>query len=239
MAVGRPKLTALILSNIVVAVFSVLAFSVPASADKQRKALPVDQAAQDPTFKHFRTRLLEAVARRDVDFVVSQASTDIHLSFGGHSGRKDFRKFLTLSEDAFSEEYKHLAAKEREAYWNNLEKVLKLGGRFTSKTEFSAPYTWTVPLKPDEDVFATRFVIGRSVALRERPNLESLVLARLAHDIVTVVEGGDGTPFSKVRMVSGKTGFVHEDYLRSAVDYRAHFTIRDGKWEMTRFLAGD
>ncbi len=218
---------------------TVTLFANPAAADATRKALPVDQAYKDPSFLRFRTRLLDAIARRDVEFVVSQASLDIHLSFGGHSGRDDFRKFLTLSEKDMAEEYKHQATKQREDYWDALETVLRLGGRFASKNEFHAPYTWTVPLKPDDDVFATRFVVGTSVALRQRPSLYGRVLARLSHDIVTVLEGGDGTRFTKIKLASGKTGFVHEDFLRSAVDYRAHFVRHDGTWAMTVFLAGD
>jgi len=106
----------------------------------ERKALPVDEASKDPSLVDFRARLLDAIVRRDVDYVVAQASSDIHLSFGGHAGREDFRNFLTLTEDDLADEYKHTAKAQREAYWDDLEEVLRMGGRFTAPDKFAAPY---------------------------------------------------------------------------------------------------
>jgi len=205
----------------------------------QRIALPIDEAKKDQSFASFRAKLIEAIVRRDVDYVVSQASKDVHLSFGGHSGRKSFRGFLTLTEANLADEYKHEAATRRESYWNALEEVLRMGGRFKKAGVFGAPYTWTIKLLETEDAFTTYFVIGDKVALRNRPSKFGEIIATLNHNIVKSLKGGDGTPFIKVKLSNGNTGFVKKSQLRSAVDYRAIFEKRSGHWQLVTFIAGD
>ena len=214
-------------------------FTAAVARAEERKALPVDEAGKDAAFAAFRDKLVDAVARRDVETVVARASADIQLSFGGHAGRKDFRDFLTISEDDLADEYKHEAASRREGYWDALEQVLRMGGRFTKPDTFEAPYTWTVVLKADDDPFATYFVIGADVPLRDRPSGFGKVAATLSHDIVTRIDGGEGTSFLKVKRADGVTGFVDKAQLRSPVDHRAIFEKRDGSWLMVTFIAGD
>ena len=56
----------------------------------QTRLVPVDQAASVPDFFSFRARLQGAVARHDMDAVVSVLSADIALSFGGDAGHDAF-----------------------------------------------------------------------------------------------------------------------------------------------------
>lgn len=204
-----------------------------------QKAYPVDEGDSDPSFAAFRAKLIAAVVARDVDGVVSAAAKNVKLSFGGHAGRKDFQDLLAVSEADFSDEYKHKAAEQREGYWDSLEDVLRMGGRFTKPGTFEAPYTWTIDTGPDLDPFRTYFVIGKDVALRDRANKHGNVVAMLDHDIVTLLEGGDGTRFRKVETADNVSGFVHDESLRSAVDYRAIFKKRAGRWQIDVFIAGD
>ena len=136
--------------------------------------------------------------------------------------------------------YRDKASEIRESNWANLESTLRLGGRFQGDgTEFFAPYTWTVDLPESSDPFETYFVIGDRVALRDRPIQYGEIIARLSYDIVRLLEGGEGTPYREVELASGITGFVHNQYLRSSVDYRAIFVFDEGRWQMTVFIAGD
>lgn len=210
-----------------------------AGQSANRTARPVDQAVQHPSFAAFRARLIDAVVRRDVDDVVAQASGDIHLSFGGHAGHADFRELLTVPEDSLVDEFKHEAAQRREQYWDALEEVLRLGGRFTAPGRFEAPYTFTVELSVDDDPFRTGFITGDNVVLRDRPNRHGSAIGSLSYDIVTILDRGEGTRYREIRLASGRQGFVHEDYLRRPVDHRAIFEERDGKWHMVTFIAGD
>ena len=203
------------------------------------KALPADEATEDPSLSQFRDRLLDAIVRRDVDYVVSQAATDIRLSFGGHAGKKDFRKFLTISEKDLADEFKLDAAEQREKYWDSLEQVLRMGGRFTDPNIFEAPYTWTSDRPDGSDHFATYFVISDNAPLRDRPSKYGAIVDTLSYVIVTAVIGGEGTEFLKVKLATGSQGFVHEDDLRSALDYRAILQRSDGEWRITAFISGD
>jgi len=204
------------------------------------RAVPVDEGAQDPGFAAYRARLLQAVVARDIPFILSQTSPRVDLSFGGGGGHDDFRARLVVDPDTLSDDYRYQADEMRESYWAALEAVLRMGGRFEAgRAAFWAPYTWTAPLPDDYDAFETYFVTGESVALRDRPIRYGRVVARLTHDIVRTVAGGEGTRYLRVRLADGTTGYVHEDYLRSPIDYRAGFERKGGVWLMTTFIAGD
>ncbi len=47
------------------------------------RASPFDEGASNKRFSNYRDNLLKAIESRDVDYIVSQASSDVHLSFGG------------------------------------------------------------------------------------------------------------------------------------------------------------
>ena len=48
-----------------------------------------------------------------------------------------------------------------------------------------------------------------------------------------------GTQFVELEMADGTKGFVHRDFARFLLDYRAIFAKVDGSWTMTHFIAGD
>lgn len=218
-----------------------ISLCLPAMA-QSLKVVPIDQGASDPSFNAFRAKLLAAVADRDIDAVVSAASEDIHLSFGGHNGRDDFRAFLVRDPATYFDEYRYRAAADRVQYWTELERVLRLGGRFEgdgADRSFMAPYSWGANIADDLDPYTTAFITGDGVALRARPIRYAEVLIRLRHDVVSIVEGGDGTPYRKVRLADGTEGYVYQEYVQSLVGYRARFEQVDGRWQMTIFIAGD
>lgn len=213
--------------------------SAPLAMAAGLKVPPVDEATKDASLVMFRGKLLDAIARRDIDYVVKQASSDIKLSFGGSYGQKDFRKSLTLSAKDLADEYKYRAAEMREGYWDALEEVFRMGGQFTDKNTFEAPYTWTAKLPHDADPYTTYLIITRNAALRERPSKYGAFIAALAYDVVTGIAGGEGTKFQRVKLASGTQGFVHKDDLRSSIDYRARLQKLNGKWAITLFISGD
>ncbi len=223
---------------ILIAAFTL--FPVRAPDAQQFQALPVDEAAQDPEFKAYRDRLLAAVVARDIDAILQMADTDVHLSFGGISGRDQLRAFLEVDPDQLSEDYKYEAPAMRARNWYELEAVLRMGGVFEDDGEsFAAPYTWTYDLPEEFDPFETYFVTGSEVVLRDRPIRWGKGVARLDYDVVKVIDEAPGTGYAKIRLVDGTTGYAHLDYLRSVVDYRALFAKPEGEWQMMTFIAGD
>ncbi len=191
---------------------------------------PVDEAAQDPGFLTFRDALVEAVVRRDTAFVVGHASPDIKLSFGESYGRDTFREWL---DDAA----------EGETYWKELETVLSLGGVFTERGAYCTPYVFCldVPGCPDCDPFETLFVVSEQAEAYAEPDTSSEVVATLSYDVLSIAEHPNPwySPWYKVTLPGGGSGYVAGPSFRMSVDYRAIFEKHDGEWRMTIFIVGD
>lgn len=209
------------------------------AAAQNRKLYPVDEAAQDRSFKVFRDKLLRAARKKDKEFILSILDPKIQLSFGGDSGISDFKKMWKLDEPD-------------NQFWNELITVLELGGSFETvegHREFVAPYvTSKWPDNQDiGDFFEYVAVIGTNVRLRAEPSLNAAVVASLSYDIVKMFAPQptgeavkkDGFNWVKIMTGDGKQGYLADKYIRSPVDYRAFFRKIKGSWRMTVFIAGD
>ena len=201
-------------------------------------AWPVDEAAKDPSFLTYRNAMLEAIKTQDTEALLKFVDPDIHLSFGGDVGHDAMRRSLNLSEDDLSEEYKSQATELRQAYWDELETVLRLGGRFRDRA-FVAPYTWMAKTPEDADAYKTYFVTGSNVLLRSAGNADAPIITRLSYNIVYNDDWDPDADYQAIRLPDGQTGYLSSRYLRSQIDYRAIFSKVSGKWEMTMFIAGD
>lgn len=192
---------------------------------------PIDQAGRDPAFAAFRTQLLRAIERRDVDYVVAQASPGIKLSFGGQAGREMFRDALTGSQDW-----------QGEAYWKELQAVIELGGVFLGDGSFCTPYLACVevPGCPECDPYETVFVTRADAVARGMPDPGATVVARLSYDVLKLDAGSfSGQDWYPVLLPPGRVAYVSHADARMAVDYRARFEKTAEGWRMTVFIAGD
>jgi hypothetical protein len=211
----------------------------PALASALHRAEPIDQAALNTAFFDYRAALRDAVARRDVAYIIAQAASTIQLDFGGGKGREEFAARLTLSPEDLAPEYAHLAEALREGYWHALETVLRLGGEFQNPDLFTAPYTSSVVLDASADPGSTWFVIGRDVAMRAFGTSDAEIIGTLSYDIVTVETYEPHADYLVVTTAEGHIGYVAAADLWSATGYRATFERSGGTWQMTSFLAGD
>ena len=215
------------------------------SGSAQEKYLkPVDDAAKDPSFVEFRSKLIAAAERKDTKYVIAAMDPKIELSFGCDVGAADFKKLW--KPDA-----------KNSLFWNEFLTILKNGGSFGEDTgdnvsRFFAPYTYSeLPDDPEVDLFRDGIVIGTDVNLREKPDIKSKVVGSLSYNIVKIdfersvlkkkPAGSDIYDYAwyKVESFGGKKGYVSGDYIRGGVDYRIGFEKKNGKWRMTFFLAGD
>jgi hypothetical protein len=204
-----------------------VSISCPAMA-QVGKLYPVDEGPKDPSFQAFRVKLIEAAKNRDAKFVLSILDQKITNSFAGDGGVKEFREMWEPGNP-------------NSELWGVLVKILSMGGSF-SKNEFCAPYVFSK--FPELDPFEHSAIIGEQVRVREQPDLTSLVIASLSHDIVTITDPfepikKDGRSWIAIKLSNGKTGFVSEQFIRSPIDYRACFTKKNGKWRMITLVAGD
>jgi len=201
-------------------------------------AWPADEATKDPSFLTYRNAMLETIKTQDTEALLKFVDPNVHLSFGGDVGHDAMRRQLNLSADDLSEEYKSQAPIIRQAYWDAIEAVLKLGGRFNEGT-FVAPYTWTAKLPKDAEAYDTYFVIGSSVLMRTAPNADAPILTHLSYNIVYNTDWHEGEAYQSIRLPDGQKGYLSTKYLRSLIDYRASFANLNGTWQMTTLIAGD
>lgn len=213
----------------------VLALAGVAHAQATR-LVPVDQAAQDPSFVQFRKQLIEAARRHDARFALSIVDPKIKNGFGGNDGIAEFRKFWRPeSRDS--------------RLFDVLLDMLALGGTFSTKAghrEFCAPYVFST-FPQDVDAFENVAVIFDGAPLKAAPKATADMVAHLSYDILEVnprlsvpVNGRSGKyAWYFVKRADGRKGFVEARYVRSPIDYRAYFSKQGGRWMMRVLVAGD
>ena len=196
------------------------------------KLYPVDEGPRDATFFAFRARLLEAVEQRDMSFLESILFPGIQNNFGvGDGGIAEFKtKWEVESPEG--------------ELWKVLTTVLTRGGSFSSNgTVFAAPYTST-NFPEQFDAWEYGVILGDNVRVREKPAVDSRIIATLSFDIVEVTDWGGPQNtgerrWATVKLAGGRQGYVAEEHILSPMGYRAVFSKRDGKWLMSALVAGD
>lgn len=204
----------------------VIALTVNTKVFAQNDLPPVDQAASQPDFFTFRAQLIAALARRDSPFILAAVHPDIKNSFGGDDGIASFKKAWDIG-------------KQDSRFWETLAYILALGGSFDPSGAFTAPYVysqWPETL----DAFQHIAVIGSGVRLRAAANTSSATVATLNFALVELATTATPTsPWTAVKTLDGKTGFIDKQYLRSPIDYRATFQKQNGRWQLVSLVAGD
>lgn len=202
-------------------------------ASRGLRLLPVDAAAEDPSFLEFRTSLLQAVRAKNSAALMAVVDSSIRLSYGGASGHADFHK-----------KWKPIDPESR--VWSELEWILTHGGDFrrtNGVTQFWSPYVYSNwPEGPGApDPFEHAAITGKDIELRASPTGE--VRQRLSYDIVKDIDGSahkESKPqWVRVKTMGGVEGYVPGTRVRSQLDYRSGFERRHGAWRMVIFIAGD
>ena len=215
-------------------------FIAPNVVQAQATIVPfVDEADQDPSFAAYRDALLSAIEARDTEAVIALSDENIHLSFGGDVGHDAFMDISNVPTEKLSDDYKPQAQAMRDEIWRALFDTLSLGGQFEDDG-FSAPYYWAAEIPPNFDPYQTYFVTGSRVALRDGPSQSANVLTRVSYAVVDLPSYDDAKTWQLVTVPgTNDAGYMHRDFLRSSVDYRALFSKDSGTWKMTVFIAGD
>lgn len=203
------------------------------------KLHPVDEGQLSPDFLRFRQELLAALDRQDVQFIQQAIAPRIQIGFGADNGAAEFVKHWKLD-----------TAPKQSELWQILRKVLLLGGTFDrrNKDAFSAPYlsaTWPEKIEPFDYVVIT----GEDVRVRREPGTSGVAIAALSYDIVKLAAphqaekseqiNGETWPWIKIFLPDNSQGYVYGKYVHGPVDYRAYFERKNGRWQITSFLAGD
>ena len=133
--------------------------------EKELKLYPVDEAHKDLSFKKFRAKLIQAIKRRDLQFLLNSLSDEIRVGFY-RKGKKGFIDYWGLASKA-----------NKSQVWHELGEILRLGGSFRDNPKrFLAPYTFSnfsfenlnLPIEgTDADDYGT--ITGRDVNIRKKP----------------------------------------------------------------------
>lgn len=213
----------------------ILLISASRVAAQERYVRPVDEARLDPSFLKFRTKLIAAVERKDMKYVLAILDPKVRLSFGGHGGVSDFKMMW--------------AGKNETEFWKEFRPVIRNGGTFfreagKRKSLFYAPFTFE-SFPKDLDAFEHYVIFGSNVNLREVPNNNSKIVGKLSYNVVRAVEetysgNQEGkSEWYNIKTLGGLSGYVKSEFVRSPIDYRAGFEKKSGRWKMVAFIAGD
>lgn len=222
------------ISKLTVLVFIVCGFALNGLA-QERYVRPFDEGDRDASFSAFRKKLVAAVEKKDMRYVLSIVDKGIKNGFGGNDGIAEFKKQWKTGTD----------------FWKYFLPVIKNGGRFdgddaSKRNSFTAPYLFN-DFPNDLDPFEYAAVFGTDVNLRETPDLNGKIVAKLSYNVLKVDYNGskrlsrdsDDSTWMKVESLGGLKGWMSAPYVRSSVDYRAGFEKIRGVWKLTFFLAGD
>ncbi len=205
---------------------------------QERFVKPVDEGNQDASFTQFREKTIAALKKKDKKYLLSITDRNIKLGFGGVDGIENFKKDWKINSP-------------NSEVWNELLAIFTNGGTFfkeakVKNSQFCAPYIFT-SFPEDLDAFEYNSIFGENVNLREKPDLNSEVIAQLSYNVVKVdfeksvknAKNGETFEWYKIKTLGGKEGFVSAEFVRSPIGYRSCFEKQKGKWKMTAFLAGD
>lgn len=188
------------------------------------KYAPRDQCGSLPGARAFREALAAAVEKRDVDAVAAMASPDVRLGFGGEDGRGLLLTRLKASNGKLMAE---------------LARLLPLGCAGSDGGGLTIPWVFAQDLG-DIDSYSAMLVTGVEVPLLAAARVDAPTSAKVSWDIVTLENGlKPEARFQQVRTMTGKTGYVATDKLRSLLDYRLLAVRQGDNWVITALLAGD
>lgn len=196
----------------------------------QRPFVPVDEGAKNPGFFAFRAALQAAIARRDVEGLMSRVHSDVRAGFGEQDGIAAFRET-------------YHPERAESSMWAELAEVLALGGKFIAPHTFEAPYV-SAAWPPDVDGFEHVAVVAEAVRVRAAPGPLARQIGTVGFEILPLGETAlargirQDDEWTSVRF-GGREAFIATRYLRVASGFRAVFAFEQGRWQMIAFVAGD
>ncbi len=186
---------------------------------------PMDEAPRNLAFEGVRNGLRTATQNRDARGVATFFATDALLDFGGGAGPDELIRRLNDPVGG-------------EALWTELEAALSMGAVQTARDTFCMPYVWCaerISARLDTDM--TAWVTSRIAVLRSAPDMDADVVELLRYDVLEI-HGYEGD-WARVMSVMGEDAWLHRSMYRTPYDFRILVNLRDGRWQVTAFVAGD
>ena len=191
---------------------------------------PVDEAAGDVSWLRFKKQLMNAIEKKDKQFLLSILDRNVRNQDERTRGIATFRKQWELDT-------------VDTPVWRELGAALQLGSAYMKRDkgprELCAPYLlgrWPGDLNPISRAVA----ISRELLVQSEPSNTSSALGKLSYDIVSVTDwevDDKANPNQKwVRIRYGdRDGYVPEEQVRSPIEHAACFVKGANGWRMTAF----
>ncbi len=196
----------------------------------------VDRGADKPDFARYRINLLKVIGRRDAQALKACLSPQIQYSFG--LGKPGVAGFYSVWKPA----------EAKSELWKKLAFVVGNGGSFDKQGEFTAP-SWYANWPEGKDESEWGVVAETSVKVYFEPTESSKQLPEIGKCWVHLNYNGNtqmdsnftgiDLPKSMQNPYKVESAFVKADRVHHLLGYRASFARRQGRWEMTSFIAGD
>jgi hypothetical protein len=187
---------------------------------------PIDQCKAKSGLATFRDRLKQVAAKHDRKALLAVLAPDVLVNFGGEAGPRAFADAWGLNGTSDSE------------LWPLLHRMLKLGCAGSGESFVIPSFTDQLDIDSAEEVEDKMLVSAPGAKLRKSSEARGGLVATLAWDVVTAVDRS-GEDQTKVRLADGREGWLFDDELYGALDYRMVIEKRRGKWMITALVAGD
>ena len=202
------------------------------------------------SFSQFRVRLLDAISRRDANFIRALVTSETEWNYGG-----------TLNLDSYNIDDKN------SKFWAYMDKALSLGCATDNQAKVAnkepGSDVWVCPdvakalesIRPDKPNVGQLAILGQNVNVRAEPGAGAKIVGVVSYDFVAF----DGNTFNSlpermqkavkekvidgwtpVKLRNGKKGWVLNRYVYdSETDYRVSFVRTRGQWRLRYFLPGN
>ncbi|MEW5861870.1 MAG: SH3 domain-containing protein, partial [Cyanobacteriota bacterium] len=222
------------------------AYTRPTSKPTGTQTTPPDKSS----FSQFRVRLLDAISRRDANFIRAIVTSETEWNYGG-----------TLNLDSYNIEDKN------SKFWAYMDKAISLGCATDNQAKVAnkepGSDVWVCPdvakalesIRPDKPNVGQLAILGQNVNVRAEPGAGSKIVGVVSYDFVSF----DGNTFNSspermqkavkekvidgwtpVKLQNGEKGWVLNRYVYdSETDYRVSFVRTRGQWRLRYFLPGN
>ena len=204
---------------IALAIAAALAAATPAQLP------PIDRCRDDAAFGQFRSALEDAVTRKDPGALRLLAADDIRSNFGGDGSWDEFASAWALNDP------------QKSALWKAIQQVLALGCAKTGDNGRVFPGLFE-DMGDEADPFEL-LVVRPGASLRAAPDKNASATTTLDWASTIRLESPAPDGWVQVQVPGGESGWVETDLVISPLDYRLVSEIRDGRWRITAFIAGD
>ena len=235
------------IAAIVGATFATISYLEEVQSNQAEEISPTasDPAEKNKDFPEFRLRLLDAIKRRDANFIKDLIDLQTQWNFGGTTNF-----YNSNIED------------NQSIFWQYIEKAVVIGCTVEPNLKVNDKETesevWVCPETIGKPIYDSGWqdevaILGKDVNVRSEPSTDGTILAIVSKQVLKFdtetfsnlsdrMQGSVNSPdgWTPVVLQNGKKGWVQNSFIYyQSRDYRVSFSRHDGQWKLRYFWRGD